>query len=189
MVLNILWLFCIGFLIAQTASLVTTIYLHRSSTHKAVEYTPAVEFLMQLWLWLTTGINRKEWVAVHLYHHSYADIEGKEFEVAAGGSWVIEFHIIRANVIGQNGLFDGVAIIAGHIKNSMEIIDGRSQSVYLLSLQSRTFKGEKSFTQLSWRKVGKWIIGLFETFGNVWNHCWRLLVELFFRTCCCSLLA
>ena len=79
----------------------------------------------------------------------YADINGKELEIAAGNHWVIEFHIIRANIIGSNGLFDGVAIIAGRIKNSLEIIDGQSQNVYLLSLQSRTFKGEKTFSLAS----------------------------------------
>ncbi|MEK7072162.1 MAG: hypothetical protein AAB969_01175 [Patescibacteria group bacterium] len=75
----------------------------------------------------------------------YRDINGQELETS-GSDWVIDFHIIRSNTILENGLFDGVAIIAGRIKNSLEMINGQSQPVYLLSLQSRSIRGEKTFT-------------------------------------------
>ena len=53
-----------------------TLYLHRSATHGGVTFHPVVEHLMRFWLWLTTGIVTKEWVAVHRKHHAYADREG-----------------------------------------------------------------------------------------------------------------
>jgi stearoyl-CoA desaturase (delta-9 desaturase) len=31
---------------------------------------------MRFWLWLTTGMNTKEWVAVHRKHHRYSDKKG-----------------------------------------------------------------------------------------------------------------
>ncbi len=54
----------------------TTIYLHRSITHRSVKLSPVVSIPMRLWLWLSTGIVTKEWVACHRKHHAFADREG-----------------------------------------------------------------------------------------------------------------
>jgi len=86
----LLFLF-IGFLVAEVATLVTTVYLHRSSTHKGIEFHPAVEFIFQFILWLTTGINRKEWVAVHLCHHAHTDEEGDPHSPILLGFWAVQF--------------------------------------------------------------------------------------------------
>ena len=53
-----------------------TLYLHRSQTHRSVQFHTWVEYFMRFWLWLTTGMVTKEWVAIHRKHHQYADKEG-----------------------------------------------------------------------------------------------------------------
>jgi len=53
-----------------------TLYLHRSQSHKGVEFHPALNHFFRLWLWLTTGMNTKQWVAVHRKHHQNTDVEG-----------------------------------------------------------------------------------------------------------------
>jgi len=53
-----------------------TLYLHRSQSHKAVEFHPALNHFFRLWLWLTTGVNTRAWVAVHRKHHQTTDVEG-----------------------------------------------------------------------------------------------------------------
>ena len=53
-----------------------TLYLHRSQTHKAVQFHPAVNHFMRFWLWLTTGMVTKQWVAIHRRHHQKSDQEG-----------------------------------------------------------------------------------------------------------------
>jgi len=53
-----------------------TLYLHRSQTHRGVEFHPAVAHLMRFWLWLTTGMRTREWVAVHRLHHRHSDQAG-----------------------------------------------------------------------------------------------------------------
>jgi len=45
---------------------------------------------MQLKLWLTTGIKRKEWVAVHLRHHAHADVEGDPHSPVLLGLWPVQ---------------------------------------------------------------------------------------------------
>lgn len=48
----------------------TTLYLHRDQTHRGLDLHPAVQHFFRLWLWMTTGINTKEWVAIHRKHHA-----------------------------------------------------------------------------------------------------------------------
>lgn len=53
-----------------------TLYLHRSQAHRGVEFHPVLSHTMRFWLWLTTGMNTKQWVAIHRKHHQATDIEG-----------------------------------------------------------------------------------------------------------------
>lgn len=50
-----------------------SIYLHRSQTHRAVEFHPWIRHFFRFWLFLTTGIVRSEWVAIHRAHHQAPD--------------------------------------------------------------------------------------------------------------------
>jgi stearoyl-CoA desaturase (delta-9 desaturase) len=50
-----------------------TLYLHRSQAHRAVEFHPVVAHFMRFWLWLTTGMVTKQWVAIHRKHHRFSD--------------------------------------------------------------------------------------------------------------------
>jgi len=47
-----------------------TIYLHRHSAHHALDLHPLVSHFFRFWLWLTTGMQTKEWTAVHRKHHA-----------------------------------------------------------------------------------------------------------------------
>ena len=47
-----------------------TIYLHRCQAHRALDLHPAVAHFFRFWLWLTTGMLTKEWVAIHRKHHA-----------------------------------------------------------------------------------------------------------------------
>ena len=53
-----------------------TVYLHRGQAHKGIVFNPILEHFMRFWLWLTTGMVTKQWVAIHRKHHRYSDIEG-----------------------------------------------------------------------------------------------------------------
>ena len=53
-----------------------TLYLHRSQAHRAVTFHPVVTHFMRFWLWLTTGMVTKQWVAIHRKHHRYSDEPG-----------------------------------------------------------------------------------------------------------------
>ena len=53
-----------------------TLYLHRSQAHRGVEFHPAVAHFFRFWLWLTTGMITRQWVAIHRKHHQYSDRPG-----------------------------------------------------------------------------------------------------------------
>lgn len=53
-----------------------TLYLHRSQAHKAITFNPIISHFMRFWLWLTTGMVTKQWVAIHRKHHRFNDQEG-----------------------------------------------------------------------------------------------------------------
>jgi Fatty-acid desaturase len=47
-----------------------TLYLHRHQAHHAIELHPLPAHFFRFWLWLTTGMVTREWVAVHRKHHA-----------------------------------------------------------------------------------------------------------------------
>ena len=63
-------------LMTHITILCVTLYLHRSQTHLSVTFNPVVSHFMRVWLWLTTGMVTKQWVAIHRKHHQYSDTEG-----------------------------------------------------------------------------------------------------------------
>jgi stearoyl-CoA desaturase (delta-9 desaturase) len=47
-----------------------TLYLHRCQAHRALALHPVVSHFLRFWLWLTTGMETRQWVAVHRKHHA-----------------------------------------------------------------------------------------------------------------------
>lgn len=47
-----------------------TLYLHRHQAHRAIDLHPLISHFFRFWLWLTTAMNTREWVAVHRKHHA-----------------------------------------------------------------------------------------------------------------------
>jgi stearoyl-CoA desaturase (Delta-9 desaturase) len=52
-----------------------TIFLHRAQAHRALDLHPIPSHFFRLWLWLTTGMVTKEWVAIHRKHHAKCETE------------------------------------------------------------------------------------------------------------------
>ncbi|WP_353171848.1 DesA family fatty acid desaturase [Paracandidimonas soli] len=53
-----------------------TVFLHRSQAHRGLDLHPAVMHFFRFWLWMTTGMVTKEWVAIHRKHHAKVEREG-----------------------------------------------------------------------------------------------------------------
>lgn len=83
------WACIYGFVVCQLSGLATTIYLHRSATHRAFSLSPWVALPMRFHLWLFTGIVVREWVAVHRKHHHFTDEPGDPHSPLLEGVWQI----------------------------------------------------------------------------------------------------
>ena len=68
-----------------------TLYLHRSQAHRGVTFHPVVEHFMRFWLFLTTGMVTKQWVAIHRRHHRFDDAEGDPHSPHIFGIWTVFF--------------------------------------------------------------------------------------------------
>ena len=68
-----------------------TLFLHRSQAHRAVTFNPVITHFMRFWLWLTTGMVTKQWVAIHRKHHQKSDQEGDPHSPQIYGIWRVLF--------------------------------------------------------------------------------------------------
>jgi len=68
-----------------------TLYLHRGQAHRGITFSPALEHFMRAWLWLTTGMVTKQWVAIHRKHHRFSDQTGDPHSPHVYGIWQVLF--------------------------------------------------------------------------------------------------
>lgn len=59
-----------GLLLTHVTIVTVTVFLHRAQAHRAMDLHPAISHFFRFWLWLTTGMVTREWVAVHRRHHA-----------------------------------------------------------------------------------------------------------------------
>ena len=68
-----------------------TVYLHRGRTHRGLEFSPALDHFFRFWLWLTTGMITREWVAVHRRHHQKCETSEDPHSPHVHGIWRVLF--------------------------------------------------------------------------------------------------
>lgn len=68
-----------------------TVFLHRSQAHRGLDLHPAVMHFFRFWLWLTTGMVTKEWVAIHRKHHARVEREGDPHSPVVFGLGMVFF--------------------------------------------------------------------------------------------------
>ena len=88
-----------------------TIFLHRHQAHRALSLHPIASHFFRFWLWLTTGMVTREWVAVHRKHH--ARCEGDEdphspqrkgiWRVLFGGTWLYREEAAKSDTLEAFG--------------------------------------------------------------------------------------
>ncbi len=72
-----LWaLVAVAFVMVQISMAAVTLYLHRDQAHRSIDLHPVLRHFFRLWIWLTSGMETREWVAVHRKHHALVEREG-----------------------------------------------------------------------------------------------------------------
>ncbi len=68
-----------------------TLFLHRGQAHRGFIFNKYLEHFMRFWLWLTTGMVTKQWVAIHRKHHRFCDLKDDPHSPVNEGIWRILF--------------------------------------------------------------------------------------------------
>jgi stearoyl-CoA desaturase (delta-9 desaturase) len=66
----------VAFAMVQVSMMAVTLYLHRDQAHRAIDLHPALRHFFRLWIWMTSGMITRDWVAVHRKHHALVEREG-----------------------------------------------------------------------------------------------------------------
>jgi stearoyl-CoA desaturase (delta-9 desaturase) len=90
-----------AFVITQITILITTVYLHRALSHRALAVKPAAALPFRAFLWVSTGMRPREWVAVHRKHHAATDTVDDPHSPIVHGFWRVQ--------LGNVGLYKKVA--------------------------------------------------------------------------------
>lgn len=80
----------IAIVLTQVAALTTSVYLHRALAHRALAVHPLGAAVFRTVLWLTTGQDRRQWVAVHRKHHAFTDRDGDPHSPRLLGFWRVQ---------------------------------------------------------------------------------------------------
>lgn len=89
-----------------------TLFLHRGQAHRGITFNPILSHIMRLWLWLTTGMNTKAWVAIHRKHHRFCETKDDPhspwihgiFKVVFGGAFLYAQAAQDKKMIEQYGI-------------------------------------------------------------------------------------
>lgn len=87
------WGYVAATLLMTHATIVSvTIFLHRHQAHRALTLHPAASHAFRFWLWITTGMFTREWVAVHRKHHATCETERDPHSPQVHGIWRVLFN-------------------------------------------------------------------------------------------------
>lgn len=73
--LSVWGLVAITLLLTHLTIISVTVFLHRAQAHRALDLHPLLSHFFRFWLWLTTGMVTREWVAIHRKHHAKCETE------------------------------------------------------------------------------------------------------------------
>lgn len=66
----------VTFVMVQITMMAVTLYLHRDATHRSLDLHPVLRHFFRFWIWYSSSMLTREWVAVHRKHHVFSDQEG-----------------------------------------------------------------------------------------------------------------
>ena len=151
-----------------------TLYLHRCQAHRGVEFHPILSHFFRFWIWMTTGMTTKAWVAVHRKHHQSTDVEGDPHSPHIFG--------IKRLLLGGWSLYHEVTkdpkfVIkygAGTPKDRMEVFYSRyhKYGIYLMLAIDLILFGAWGFLvwgiQMIW--IPFWAAGFINGIGHWWGY-------------------
>jgi len=130
-----------------------TIFLHRSQAHRALDLHAIPSHFFRLWLWLTTGMVTKEWVAIHRKHHAKCETEEDP-------------HSPQTRGIGKV-MREGAELYRAEAKNAETMVKYGHNT-------PDDWIERNLYTRFSWQGVGVMLILNLTLFGAIGAAVWAL---------------
>ena len=128
-----------------------TIFLHRSQAHRGVDLHPLPAHFFRFWLWLTTGMVTREWVAIHRKHHAKCET-------------IDDPHSPMTHGIGKV-LLQGTELYKAEARNT-ETLEKYSHGV------PDDWVERNVYTRYSWQGVGLMLVINLMLFGPIGATIW-----------------
>jgi stearoyl-CoA desaturase (Delta-9 desaturase) len=90
LVLHVFVALAAGFAVTQAAIFITTIYLHRGLAHRGLTVKTPTALAFRWFIWMSTGMRPREWVAVHRRHHASSDTTDDPHSPIVLGYWRVQ---------------------------------------------------------------------------------------------------
>ena len=155
--------------------LCVTLYLHRGLAHKSLVFHPILAHFMRFWLWLTTGMVAKEWVAIHRRHHQRSDREGDPHSPHVFGITTVLFKgvTLYTNASRNKGLITqyGVGVPNDKIERTLYTPHHKIGILLLLVINTLLFNGwgiVMWLLQMAW--IPFWAAGVVNGIGHWWGY-------------------
>ena len=152
-----------------------TLYLHRGQAHKGLIFNPVLEHFMRFWLWLTTGMVTKQWVAIHRKHHRFDDADGDPHSPHVFGIWTVFFNgawlYNQASKDKQMVRQYGVGTPDDWIEHSLYTPHSRLGITLMLIIDVTLFHGWGFLVwaiQIIW--IPLWAAGVVNGVGHWWGY-------------------
>jgi stearoyl-CoA desaturase (delta-9 desaturase) len=130
-----------------------TIFLHRAQAHRALDLGPIPSHFFRFWLWLTTGMVTKEFVAIHRKHHAKCETEEDPHSPQTRGLKAL--------------LLTGVELYRAESKNK------ETMTKYGLGTPDDWIE-RNLYTRYSWQGVGLMLIINMALFGAIGATIWAI---------------
>ncbi len=130
-----------------------TLYLHRAQAHRSLDLHPAVSHFFRFWLWVTTGMVTKEWVAIHRKHHAKCETHDDPHSPVAHGIKTV--------------LFTGVELYRAESKN-METMAKYGHGTPDDWLERNVY------TRYGWQGIGALLVLFMALFGGFGLTMWAV---------------
>ncbi len=130
-----------------------TVFLHRAQSHRALELHPIPSHFFRLWLWLTTGMVTKEFVAIHRKHHAKCETEEDPHSPQTRGIKTV--------------LLKGAELYRAEAKNA------ETMAKYGLGTPDDWIE-RNLYTRFSWQGVGVMMLINISLFGAIGLSVWAL---------------
>ncbi len=152
-----------------------TIFLHRSQAHRGLDLHPAVMHFFRFWLWMTTGMVTKEWVAIHRKHHAKCEKEGDPHSPMLFGVWKVLFRgadLYRVEAANQETIARfGHGTPSDWIENNVYAKHSLMGVLIMLAIDIALF-GAIGLTvwavQMAW--IPFWAAGVVNGVGHYWGY-------------------